>query len=278
MQSLTVTAGTGGWGSSAMVATSPLPTGEVLLVGVAHVLDLRKGLQRTVADFHPDAVAVELDPERADSLVARERAHREGLEVSRTRRGQPLMFRAWGHIQDRLAQSLGDIPGAEMLQAAQLARSMGLPVYLIDDPLSQVAPRLVGSLSRRERLRLLLSSFVGLLVPARIVRRELEKYSEDRSEYLEILREQYPSVTRVLIDERNAHMAQRLAVLSSRHRRVMAVVGDAHVGGLGESLAQRGCPVHAIRVEELMDTRPAPAPGPAPGSVPPPPPPVSGPP
>jgi pheromone shutdown protein TraB len=228
------------------------PPGEVLLAGVAHVFDVRKGLTETMDRFQPRAVALELDRARAEALSRRYEGARSGVSVPEASARAPLLFRAWGHLQNRLAARLGDIPGGEMLQGARLARERGLPIYLIDDPLSVVAPRLVASLSGKERLQLLISTLLGLFLPAGMARREVERYSEARTDYLEALRVRYPNVSRVLIDERNDHMASRLATLAGQYGRVMAVLGDAHLPGIERRLQDRGVGTRVVHLEDLL--------------------------
>jgi pheromone shutdown protein TraB len=56
----------------------------------------------------------------------------------------------------------------------------------------------------------------------------------------------------VLIDDRNEHMADRLAELRARgFGRLAVVVGDAHVIGLRRALEHRGVPVETLPFREL---------------------------
>lgn len=238
----------GGWSLSSSPAN-----GTITLVGVAHVVDLKADLARVMEKTSPDALAVELDATRVEALAARSDAREKGEpDPSATRRsGQPVLLRIWARMQDRLAAQLGDIPGAEMLAALHLAQARHLPCYLIDDPIQLVAPRLMQSLTPKERVQLLIASVVALFIPTRVVEKQIQSYTAEREDYLEALRTQYPSVTRVLIDERNVHMAQRLGELAGRHARVMAVVGDAHVSGLQAALTQAGHPVNLVHLETL---------------------------
>ncbi len=203
----------------------------ILLVGVAHVIDLREALKKVLQDFAPTAVAVELDPDRFQALVDREKDRAAGRPPVR-KRGAPMLLRVWSSVQDRLAADLGDVPGSEMLVAYSTAQEMNVPLFLVDDPIRQVAPRLMNSLSVKERVGLMLSSVIALVTPSQVVQKGLAQYTQDRESYVQAMREQFPSVARVLIDERNLHMAQRLEALSVQFSKVAAVVGDAHISGL----------------------------------------------
>ncbi len=226
----------------------------ILLVGAAHVVDLEPALRRLLRDRPLDGVAVELDDERARALLA-------PPETAPGRRGRvPVVLRLWGHLQRRLGEEMGGgVAGAEMVVAARIAQERGVPLLLIDDPIRETLPKLLGSLSLRERLSLVVGSIVGLFVPARLVQRQLDRYNEAPAPFLEEVRSAYPGLARVLIDDRNEHMARRLGEARGRGvGRIAAVVGDAHVPGLVAALARRGIPTEAVPLRELLERATAP--------------------
>ena len=228
----------------------------ILLVGAAHVVDLADPLRRLLGDRILDGVAVELDHERADALLG------EGADRPR-RSGGPLFARLWSLVQRRLGAEIGGgLPGAEMKTAALYARERNLPLFLIDDPIRTTLVNLVRSMPLKERLALLVGAFVGLFVPARVVRREMDRYVEAPEEYSAEMRRASPTLARVLIDDRNEHMAERLTVLRGKgYGRIAAVVGDAHLPGLTAALGRRGVPVEAVSFGQLRGaTGPEPSP------------------
>jgi pheromone shutdown protein TraB len=220
----------------------------VLLIGSAHVVDLSADLRRVLGPRTLDAVALELDDERAHALLAP-----EPPGGGRSGGSAPFLLRLWARMQRRLGADLGGgTPGAEMRVAAQIARERNLPILLIDDPIRETIGRLLRSMSFKERVSLLLGGLIGLVVPSRLVERQLEQYSATPEPYLEQIREAYPTVARVLLDDRNEHMADRLAEARRRgFGRVAAIVGDAHVPGLSAALNRRGIPVERIPLGEL---------------------------
>ncbi len=224
----------------------------ILLIGSAHVVDLSAELRRVLGTRELDAVALELDAERARALFATDPA-----TSGRSAAGAPFLLLLWARLQRRLGADIGGgTPGAEMRVAAQIAKERNLTLLLIDDPIRDTIGRLLRSLSFRERATLLFGGLIGLVVPSRVVERQLEQYSEAPEPFLEQVRAVYPSVARVLLDERNEHMADRLAEARRRgFGRVAAVVGDAHVPGLSAALNRRGILVERISFGEL--TRPS---------------------
>jgi pheromone shutdown protein TraB len=235
----------------------------VLLIGSAHVVNLEGPLRATLGSRVLDGIAVELDTERAAALLSEEGP------TARGRRSAPLFVRLWGQIQRRIGAEIGGgVAGAEMRTAALLARERNLPLFLIDDPIRETIGRLMRSMSGRERVSLLVGGLLGLVLPSQLVVRQLDDYSESPGDYLAELRRAYPQVVRVLLDERNEHMADRLREIRRRgFGRVAAVVGDAHVEGLASALKRRGVPVETIALRTLRGpTGPSGAAGPAPAS------------
>jgi pheromone shutdown protein TraB len=227
----------------------------VLLLGSAHVVDLSEPLRRTLSGRVLDALAVELDAERAESLMS---AGGPGKSAG----SAPLFARLWGVVQRRLGAEIGaGLPGAEMKVAIGVGRERNLPVFLIDDPIRLTLANLVRAMSFKERVTLLVSGVVGLFLPSRLVEREMDRYTESPADYTAELRRVSPTTARVLLDDRNEHMADRLATLRAQgYRRMAVVVGDAHLEGLRTALGRRGVPSEVVRFSELRAAK-APSPG-----------------
>lgn len=227
----------------------------ILLLGAAHVVDLADPLRRVLGERTLDGVAVELDPERAEALLRPEAGPRR-------RSDGPLFVRFWSLLQRRLGAEIGGgVPGAEMKAAALYARDRQLPLFLIDDPIRSTMVNLVRSMPFKERIGILAGAFIGLFIPARIVEREMDRYVSSPDAYAAELRRASPTLARVLIDDRNEHMAERLTQLRGNgYGRMAVVVGDAHVAGLKAALGRRGIPVETISFGELRGpTGPAPS-------------------
>jgi pheromone shutdown protein TraB len=218
----------------------------VLLLGSAHVVDLAGPIRRTLSERELDGIAIELDGERAAVLLA-------PTDAGPRRGGVPLLARMWARLQRRLGAELGGgAAGEEMKVAARVARERSLPLFLIDDPIRVTLATLLGTIPVRERVSLLVGAFLGLFVPTRVVAREMDRYAEEPDEFASELRRTSPTLAKVLLDDRNEHMAERLASLRARgYGRLAAVVGDAHVPGLADALRRRGVPVEAVTFRDL---------------------------
>ncbi len=216
----------------------------ITLVGVGHVFDLQSGIRRAIEDRRPAIVGVELDPVRFQALQAPE-----------TRRPSFSVYAILAYVQRRIASEYGTQAGAEMVAAAHVAKDVGARLAFLDLDSRSVLSRLMRAMSAKEKVKFALSVLGGLFVQKSTVERELQRFEANEGAFIDDLARDFPSVKRVLIDERNAHMAQALRSLEADHGSVLAVVGEGHVEGLRALLADRSPEV--VRLRDLRSPAPA---------------------
>ncbi len=219
-------------------------TGVIVIVGVGHVFDISAQVRGLIEAERPDVVCVELDPPRYRALV----------NPPKERTDVPLPYRLLSVFQKRLARSYGGEAGAEMLAAVDAARGIGAEVQMIDADATQLFGRLWKEMPPSEKVRLMLSAFTSLFLSRRTVERELDNFQENEDRYLGEMARQFPTMKRVLIDERNVIMARRIDAAASRVPSLVAVVGDGHVEGIVRLLGRDD--MRVVRLKELMG-RPA---------------------
>ncbi len=217
----------------------------ITLVGVGHVFAISEQVRNAILSRHPEVVCLELDPARFSALMDRDRG-RQGRV--------PAQYMLLAQIQRRIAGKFGSEAGAEMLAAASAARDIGAKVALIDMDARSVFANLWRAMTIREKVRMFFGALVGLVASKETVEREIESYEGREAEYLETLGNEFPSVKRVLIDDRNRFMADRIAAIASKHGNVLAVVGDGHMQGLVEALAGRE--VETLRLRDIRRADP----------------------
>ncbi|HNU36015.1 MAG TPA: TraB/GumN family protein, partial [Methanomassiliicoccales archaeon] len=105
----------------------------------------------------------------------------------------------------------------------------------------------------KERVAMVLSSFGGLFMTRKRVEKELNEFQENEERYMEVLGKSYPTVKRVLIDERNEHMARNILRAEGLYGSVLAVVGDGHVEGIRRIISRED--LVAYRLKDLRDLR-----------------------
>jgi pheromone shutdown protein TraB len=219
------------------------------LVGVGHVFDLARQVREVILSRRPSVVGLELD-----------RARFAALQQGGRRGGPPLYF-LLSVFQKRVADMYGGSVGDEMLAAAQAAKDVGARVALLDRDSLEMFRAWMGGMPVRERLKFFASLFTSLFVTKERVEAELAKYDADQAGYLEVFAQELPHSKKVLIDDRNAHMAAELRSLLAVTDRVVAVVGDGHIEGIRRHLADVPLEVIPLRVLRSGSPPPAPATG-----------------
>jgi pheromone shutdown-related protein TraB len=211
------------------------------LLGTAHVSKASIAEVRdAVARLRPDVVGVELDATRRDALVAGKGA---GLAAAKKLlRDRKLLYLAaqlaLGAYQRRIGARLGVRPGAEMLAALDAAKDLGARVALIDRDLEVTLRRAWNALSLGQRAMIAASIAVALVRVGPITADAVEQLKDPaaRAEVIAELARAMPELKEAVLDERDRYMAERLVEAGRGARRVVAVVGAAHVPGMAAQL------------------------------------------
>jgi len=218
----------------------------ITLVGVGHVFQLRHRIEGLVESRRPDLVCIELDEDRYRFIRQREK---EGRYPSMT---VALLAR----FQTRTAEMFGTTVGDEMIAAVDAAQGLSVPHEFIDMDGYTVMQRLRREMTWRERFWAFVAAIGAQFISKKRIEEELRQYEEDPEAYEEEMERRFPTFKRVLIDERNAYMAMRIAQSNSTHPYVMAVVGDGHVKGITHHLESWGLPHEVIRLSEMREGAP----------------------
>ncbi|WP_140908700.1 TraB/GumN family protein [Cognatiluteimonas lumbrici] len=216
------------------------------LLGTAHVSSSSVDAVREAIDSGAfDAVAVELDPNRLQSLVDPGALARLDL-VQVLRDGKAALFAAnlgLAAYQRRLAEQLGIEPGAELKAAAQEAQARGLSLHLVDRDVGLTFKRASQRLGWWGRAKLVAGLFASLVADDEVQAEEIEKLKQ--GDLLEAsfgdFAGENPALYETVIAERDRYMAAHLRELAIGHdspREVLAVVGAGHLKGLATHLRE----------------------------------------
>jgi len=219
----------------------------ITLVGVGHVFQLRNRIEGLVQSRRPDLVCIELDEDRYRFIRQKEK---EGRYPSMT---VALLAR----FQTKTAEMFGTTVGDEMIAAVDAAQGLSVPHEFIDMDGYSVMQRLRREMTVKERFWAFVAAIGAQFITKKRIEEELRQYQEDPEAYEEEMERRFPTFKRVLIDERNAYMAMRIAQSNSTHPYVMAVVGDGHVKGITHHLESWGLPHEVIRLSEMREGSPS---------------------
>lgn len=211
----------------------------ITIIGTAHVFDISDRVRDEIVSRSPSVVAVELDRQRYASLKSKDKS---GKDV-------PLMYRAMSFLQKKIADDFGVQVGSEMMVAIETAKSLGVGVAFIDLPANMVFKKMMASMTIKEKIYFIAGMVAGLFTSKERVKKEMKRYEQNEADYMDILEKNMPSISKVLIEDRNKYMAENIKELERKYDSVVAVVGDGHVPGLLEEL--EGEEVETVRLKEL---------------------------
>lgn len=205
------------------------------LLGTAHVSARSVEEVREAMDaLAPDCVVIELCRSRHETLADPDRwARTDVFQVLRQGKGGLLLAgMLLSSFQRRLGSRLGVRPGAEMLEAAQLAAERGLRLELGDRDVQVTLKRTWAALGPWDRSRLAVNLLGAVLFPPQIKAEDVErmKQADTLDAMLEEVGQDFPSVRRTLIEERDRYLAG--SIRAAEGKRVLAVVGAGHVPGI----------------------------------------------
>lgn len=227
------------------------------VIGTAHVSQKSVDDVRAVIDtVKPDVVCVELDKTRHEALT-KDSAFRD-LDVFKVvREGRTLYLLAHlalSSYQRRIGQSLGVKPGAELLAAVKLAENRNIPVALIDRDINITLKRTWKNLGLWKRSMLMSSLIFGFEDDGEegeaVTEATVEELKEPKalSEMLTELGKAVPQIKGPLIDERDQYLASKAVEAGAGKRKVVAVVGAAHVPGMKSHWGQ---PIDLAKLEAI---------------------------
>jgi len=213
---------------------------EFILVGTAHVSRESAALVREVIEREqPDAVCIELDRQRYETLSQKRRW--EELDLKQVIREQQLAALLANLVlasyQKKLGGALGVEPGAELLEAARVAEEHGIPFFLCDRDVRVTLRRAWGSMSLFSKSKLLGTLLVSVFERPQLSEDDLRKLREQDalSELMRELGEVMPALKTVLIDERDTFLTEKMR--RAPGRRIVAIVGAGHVAGILAAMA-----------------------------------------
>jgi pheromone shutdown-related protein TraB len=221
----------------------------IVLIGTGHVFNLSQALISVFEEKQPEIVCVELDNQRYQALMLKQS---DPESYKNREKNVPIIYKMLARFQESMANEYGVTAGQEMITAINYARSHQLPVAFIDMNAQNLFSRMLKSMSISEKLKLLLSGFGGFFISKKNVEKELEKIEKDFDKYIIEVGKRFPTIKRVLIDERDQHMVQQLITAGEKHERVVAVIGDGHVPGISKLLEKKEIKFETIRLNELL--------------------------
>ncbi len=213
---------------------------NLILLGTSHIARQSiEEISRIIEEIKPEIVAVELDNKRIHALLSGNTGKPSYRDIKRIGFKGFLFASLGAWAQKKLGQQVGVMPGEEMKTAVKLAKKHDLKIALIDDDIEVILKKLSKNLSWKEKWNFAVDLFKSVFGIER-VKFDLSKVPEEKliATLIGKLRKRYPNLYKVLINDRNNLMAERIAELMEKNpdKKVFAIVGAGHIQGITEIL------------------------------------------
>ncbi|RKY93692.1 MAG: TraB family protein [Ignavibacteriae bacterium] len=208
---------------------------EFIIVGTAHISRQSADLvKEVITNEKPDTVCIELDEKRYKALLEKKRWESLDLKtIIRQKQLSTLLVNlVLSSYQKKLGEKLGVTPGTELLEAANTANELNLPIELCDREVRITLKRAWHSMSFWQKLKFLSGGLAGIFEKQELTEEKLaELRNKDvLSEMMDELGKAMPVLKKVIIDERDEYLAQKMQ--DAKGNKIVSIVGAGHVNGI----------------------------------------------
>lgn len=234
---------------------------NIILVGTAHISkDSVDEVKQVIEENKPDIVAVELCERRYEAITKKDQWENTPIsQLLKSNKAYLLLAQTFlSSIQRRLGKEYGVDPGSEMIAAMDEAKKHGLKVALVDRDIAITLRRAWRKMGIREKFRLTWEFLKALIGYNEEELEELDLKKLMDQDVISTLMEEFgeiaPSVTDVLIYERDEYIAKKI-LDETKKGKVVAVVGAGHLKGIQKHLEKKKLEVDFKELEYVPKKR-----------------------
>jgi pheromone shutdown-related protein TraB len=233
---------------------------QFTILGTAHVSKVSaEEVKQLIETGVYDAVAVEVCKSRYQAMTEPDQLGRMNLfEVIRAgKAGVVAANLALGAFQQRVAETAGVEPGADMKTAITTAQAAGLPLWLIDRDIGITLRRVYHHVPWWQRSALILGLLQSVISRESVTPESIEnlKESDVLSATFSDFAEDSPAIHQALIAERDEFMVLRTLREHQKNpqQHVLMVVGAGHLAGIVRHLERQSEHTSVLpRINELQ--------------------------
>ena len=141
------------------------------------------------------------------------------------------LFGAWA--ERKLGKLVGVSPGSEMKQAIKIAKKKNIKLALVDQDIEITLKKFSSSITWKEKMNFLIDVIKALFTRKKEIGFDLATVPDKKiiKNLTKKLKERYPNVYKVLIEDRNAVIASNITRLmnSFPDKKILVILGAGHV-------------------------------------------------
>ncbi len=212
---------------------------NLILIGTSHIAAQSiEEVEEVISKEKPDVVALELDQARFYGLVNGIKGDVSLKDIRRIGFKGYVFAKVGQFAERKVGNMVGISPGDEMLKASKIAAKEGCRIALIDQRIDITLKRFSKEITWKEKFRFVSDIVKSIFSKKHRMKFDLTKVPEKEliKKILDYTKDRYPNFYKVLVEERNVFMAEKLFNLMQTQNKVVAVVGAGHEDGIIDEL------------------------------------------
>ncbi len=216
---------------------------NLVFLGTSHIAKQSlEEVREYIKNIKPDIIALELDNKRFHAIMQKGPGKIELRNIGRIGLKGFLfsLFGAWA--EKKLGKIVGVAPGSEMKQAIRIAKKEKISLALVDQDIEVTLKRLSKEITWKEKWNFLADIVKAIFARKKELDFDLRKVPDKRiiKKLTTKLKERYPNVYKVLIEERNKVIAKNLKNLinSKPDKKVLVILGAGHIDDVLELIKE----------------------------------------
>ena len=207
---------------------------NLVFLGTSHIAKQSLNeVKSHIEKENPSIIALELDKKRLPALMAKNPRKIELRAIKHIGLKGFLfsLFGAWA--ERKLGKLVGVAPGDEMRQAIRIAKRDKIDIALIDQDIEITLKRLSKAITWKEKWNFIADIIKALFTGKKDLEFDLSTVPDKKviRKLTDKLKERYPNVYKVLIEERNAVIAKNIKKLmnSAPDKKILVILGAGHI-------------------------------------------------
>ena len=207
---------------------------NLVFLGTSHIAKQSlEDVREHIEVEKPDIIAIELDKKRLAALMSREPKQIDFRNIKKVGLKGFIFSLIGAWAEKKLGNLVGVAPGSEMKQAIRLAKKGNIELALIDQDIEVTLSRLSKLLTWKEKMNFLVDVTKALFARKREIEFDLAAVPDKKiiKKLISKLKERYPNVYKVLIEERNIAIAENIKrlVVSKNGKKILVILGAGHL-------------------------------------------------
>ena len=216
-----------------MIKTQSMKYENLTIIGTSHIAKQSlKEVRAAIEGEKPDIIALELDKKRAYALMSKKKGKISIYDIKKVGIKGFLFSLIGAWVEKKLGEYTGVSPGSEMKEAIKLAKKHKIQIALIDQDIEITLKRFSKSLTWKEKWNILVDILKAVILRKKEVEFDLRTVPNKKviNKIIQKVKKRYPSIYKVLVEERNHIMAARLQTLmdKNKEKKIVAIVGAGH--------------------------------------------------